>query len=326
MFKGLKKAIARIPQQIRADASEPDPETRTLITEFEHFHNGLSKIKEDLELFKKSVSSYLSHQLETTKALLAVQDSESILFQALKSYECNLEPLNSKFTAEVIDAKCYNPITQLETMFKSISKACVKRNHKIIDYDRFKSEVTRLEAIQERSASEDQKLRDNNASFAVAKIEFDKINSLLKLELPVVLSMRNKLIEPLFLTLYEYQARLFNELYKSLDSIRHLPVLPKEPLLSFEKQKSHLDALMDKFTLAKAFNSAPLGSVPTPSYASIDNSEYLNALFDFEAIDKNELSFSQGQKIKILEKPDGEWWKGEVNGKQGFFPKNYVQS
>eukprot|EP01104_Vermistella_antarctica_P018073 TRINITY_DN6583_c0_g1_i1.p1 TRINITY_DN6583_c0_g1~~TRINITY_DN6583_c0_g1_i1.p1 ORF type:complete len:1214 (+),score=376.93 TRINITY_DN6583_c0_g1_i1:263-3904(+) len=49
------------------------------------------------------------------------------------------------------------------------------------------------------------------------------------------------------------------------------------------------------------------------------------ALYDFDAENPDELDFKEGSIIVILDKADQDWWKGALNGKQGIFPKTYVQ-
>jgi len=48
------------------------------------------------------------------------------------------------------------------------------------------------------------------------------------------------------------------------------------------------------------------------------------ALYPFEAEDATELPFAYGDII-IIHKAEGEWWEGEVNGRRGLFPSNYVE-
>ncbi|XP_057698653.1 proto-oncogene vav-like isoform X2 [Corythoichthys intestinalis] len=49
------------------------------------------------------------------------------------------------------------------------------------------------------------------------------------------------------------------------------------------------------------------------------------ARYDFSARDRSELSLREGDTIRILSrKGHSGWWKGEVYGKVGFFPANYV--
>uniref|UniRef100_A0A3P9P2G0 Intersectin 2b n=1 Tax=Poecilia reticulata TaxID=8081 RepID=A0A3P9P2G0_POERE len=49
------------------------------------------------------------------------------------------------------------------------------------------------------------------------------------------------------------------------------------------------------------------------------------AIYDYTAANQDELSFSKGQLINVLDKSNPDWWKGEVNGVTGLFPFNYVQ-
>uniref|UniRef100_A0A3B5L4C1 Osteoclast-stimulating factor 1 n=1 Tax=Xiphophorus couchianus TaxID=32473 RepID=A0A3B5L4C1_9TELE len=49
------------------------------------------------------------------------------------------------------------------------------------------------------------------------------------------------------------------------------------------------------------------------------------ARYDFSARDRTELSLREGDTIKILKKGQTGWWKGEVYGRVGLFPSNYVE-
>ncbi|XP_021563895.1 SH3 domain-containing protein 19 [Carlito syrichta] len=49
------------------------------------------------------------------------------------------------------------------------------------------------------------------------------------------------------------------------------------------------------------------------------------ALYDFHGENEDELSFKAGEVITELETVDDEWMSGELMGKSGIFPKNYVQ-
>eukprot|EP01097_Dermamoeba_algensis_P012068 TRINITY_DN966_c0_g1_i1.p1 TRINITY_DN966_c0_g1~~TRINITY_DN966_c0_g1_i1.p1 ORF type:complete len:1106 (+),score=323.31 TRINITY_DN966_c0_g1_i1:51-3368(+) len=49
------------------------------------------------------------------------------------------------------------------------------------------------------------------------------------------------------------------------------------------------------------------------------------AQFDYDAGTPDELSFREGDVIFILQKDPGGWWEGELNGRKGWIPANYVQ-
>uniref|UniRef100_A0A452V2K2 Intersectin 1 n=1 Tax=Ursus maritimus TaxID=29073 RepID=A0A452V2K2_URSMA len=48
-------------------------------------------------------------------------------------------------------------------------------------------------------------------------------------------------------------------------------------------------------------------------------------VYDYSAQNDDELAFSKGQIINVLNKDDPDWWRGEVNGQVGLFPSNYVK-
>ncbi|XP_060897055.1 intersectin-2b [Labrus mixtus] len=49
------------------------------------------------------------------------------------------------------------------------------------------------------------------------------------------------------------------------------------------------------------------------------------AIYDYAAANGDEMSFSKGQLINVLDKNNPDWWKGEINGTTGLFPTNYVK-
>ncbi|KAM4633515.1 intersectin-2a isoform 2-T2 [Polymixia lowei] len=49
------------------------------------------------------------------------------------------------------------------------------------------------------------------------------------------------------------------------------------------------------------------------------------AMYDYTAANQDELSFSKGQLINVLDKTNPDWWKGEANGVTGLLPTNYIK-
>ncbi|KAF9560926.1 hypothetical protein BGW38_009028 [Lunasporangiospora selenospora] len=54
-------------------------------------------------------------------------------------------------------------------------------------------------------------------------------------------------------------------------------------------------------------------------------SEQLEALYDFESDDATNLSFKKDDMIHVLAQLESGWWAGHCDGRQGWFPSNYVQ-
>ncbi|XP_057678427.1 intersectin-2 isoform X2 [Corythoichthys intestinalis] len=49
------------------------------------------------------------------------------------------------------------------------------------------------------------------------------------------------------------------------------------------------------------------------------------AMYNYTAANPDELSFSKGQLINVLDKTNPDWWKGEADGATGLLPTNYVK-
>ncbi|KAM7367590.1 hypothetical protein PAMP_013876 [Pampus punctatissimus] len=80
----------------------------------------------------------------------------------------------------------------------------------------------------------------------------------------------------------------------------------------------------------------PIPSLPSaakPAHSNMTDGEskskakeYCKVTFGFEATNEDELTLKEGDIIHILTKDTGEpgWWRGEVGGKEGVFPDNFV--
>lgn len=51
----------------------------------------------------------------------------------------------------------------------------------------------------------------------------------------------------------------------------------------------------------------------------------MRALYDFEPTEAGELGFQKDDIIEVLATSYQDWWKGELYGRQGIFPVNYVE-
>ncbi|KAH3680423.1 hypothetical protein WICMUC_000354 [Wickerhamomyces mucosus] len=61
------------------------------------------------------------------------------------------------------------------------------------------------------------------------------------------------------------------------------------------------------------------------SQPTSQNSEYCEAIYDYNAQQSEDISLRKGDKITVIAKLSQDWWKGEANGKVGMFPSNYVK-
>ena len=51
----------------------------------------------------------------------------------------------------------------------------------------------------------------------------------------------------------------------------------------------------------------------------------VRALYDYDAQDAEELSLAAGDLLDLLQEEASGWWVGQLRGKKGLFPYNYVE-
>lgn len=73
-----------------------------------------------------------------------------------------------------------------------------------------------------------------------------------------------------------------------------------------------------------AHNAPAPSTAPLPSAASPVQISRVRALHTFEPTEQGELGFEKGDVIKVVDRGYKDWWRGQLRGKTGIFPVNYV--
>ena len=55
------------------------------------------------------------------------------------------------------------------------------------------------------------------------------------------------------------------------------------------------------------------------------NVKLMKAIFNYQAQEEDELSFSTGDHLYILDQTDTDWWKARRKGVEGLVPSNHVE-
>lgn len=66
---------------------------------------------------------------------------------------------------------------------------------------------------------------------------------------------------------------------------------------------------------------------PPPKKIGSYQHEYVTAMYDFDSHTAGDLSFREGDRIRVIKKTESsqDWWQGEIGGVKGSFPANYCK-
>jgi len=84
--------------------------------------------------------------------------------------------------------------------------------------------------------------------------------------------------------------------------------------------------IRESIAISTGARPVPGGGRPKPKPRMAKQSlPKVKALYDYKARDVDELSFVVNDVLELVKEDDSGWWTGRINGKEGFFPNNYVE-
>ncbi|XP_067848753.1 SH3 domain-containing kinase-binding protein 1 isoform X2 [Heptranchias perlo] len=108
------------------------------------------------------------------------------------------------------------------------------------------------------------------------------------------------------------------------DIFKDKPIKLRPRSMEIELDNSNIDKPSGRKLPSAVSSQEPIKSEP-------DNrpkgKEYCKVLFPYEAQNEDELTIREGDIVIIINKEcaDAGWWEGEINGKRGVFPDNFVK-
>ncbi|CEG63229.1 hypothetical protein RMATCC62417_00406 [Rhizopus microsporus] len=170
--------------------------------------------------------------------------------------------------------------------------------------------------------------------------------------------VRVRILELIQMCSFEFRADstlgLMNEVYHSLRAEGVPFPSPQKPKKEFtqselDKQKEEEELqLALALSLSESENNKRAGfkssttattTTTTTTTSTTNNTQSTNtnkndnqpqisrvrALYDFQPTEQGELGFEKGDIIRVIESVYRDWWKGELRGRTGIFPVNYVE-
>ncbi|KAI9247642.1 hypothetical protein BY458DRAFT_527114 [Sporodiniella umbellata] len=158
--------------------------------------------------------------------------------------------------------------------------------------------------------------------------------------------VRVRILELVQMCSFEFRADstlgLMNEVYNSLRAEGIVFPSPQKPKKEFTQSELDKQKEEEEFQLALALSlsesenkkaSFKASSTTNSNNISSDDKKQsgesqisrVRALYDFQPTEQGELGFEKGDIIRVIESVYRDWWKGELRGRTGIFPVNYVE-
>ncbi|KAJ3059699.1 hypothetical protein HK102_009865, partial [Quaeritorhiza haematococci] len=279
-WKGFSKAVARLPQVLAAKAGYAeetvDPEFNDLHDRFTSLEKEAKKLNEDARKFKDNLSMMLAHQasfggtlrdvyapVEGRSSMEAGEDEpKEVKISATASPALRKADAFAQLTntvreqllpeLEVIERRIIVPITEFLTMVEQVKRLIIKRSHKLLDYDRHRESVKKLKERTDREVKDEKRLGQLETALDQATREYNNVNNILKQQLPVLFTLRGRLIDPCFRTLFWYQLKVYQTLYASFVEMANQNVeLRGDALVGFEQRHAQGVEMLRQITLIK---------------------------------------------------------------------------
>ncbi|KAF9929919.1 hypothetical protein FBU30_001078, partial [Linnemannia zychae] len=299
--KGLTKAVSRLPHTLGTKTGIRDATTDH---EFKEMNNNFTASEKSTTLllaevckYRDSVTSLLNHQAEFGIILAEIYDPslgvpngevtprrvqtapESV--QAVDDFQAVMREIRDLLLPEVdkLEATVVRPLTEMQTLMKMIRKTITKRDHKLVDYDRYRISLKKLQDKKDRKLSDEKEIFKLESLLEVATADYEGLNSLLKEELPGYFWLRTQLMEPIFHSFYYLQLRIYNILLDRIDPLAKSGYydLTMDVLQGYEARKNDINPTLEsveiitKRAVASSYTSkysrpahdtSPTGSAP----------------------------------------------------------------
>jgi hypothetical protein len=109
-------------------------------------------------------------------------------------------------------------------------------------------------------------------------------------------------------------------------AIFHSPAGPTGGYFSRGRQPTNISSALPPGGFSVAGKKKP--PPPPPKRIQSGNPDiWVTAMYGFAGQETGDLSFSEGDRIKVIKKTDSkdDWWDGELKGHRGKFPANYCE-
>ncbi|KAH7921962.1 BAR-domain-containing protein [Leucogyrophana mollusca] len=236
-MKGLGKVIKRTPHLVTSKVGfakkSTDPEFDDYNRHFAELEKATEKLLKDTKAFSEAVVglftascgfanhfNFIFSPLSSELNLGGKHPEAAATIANTPTFATQMDELRSAISPELelIESRVMGPVKEFQGVLKVIRKTITKRDHKLVDYDRFNNSLTKLRDKKEKSLSDEKNLFKLEQDFEVATNEYDYINNSLKTELPRFMQLATQFIDPLFHSFFYMQLNIYYLFLEKLNS------------------------------------------------------------------------------------------------------------
>ncbi|KAG0232754.1 hypothetical protein BGW42_007914 [Actinomortierella wolfii] len=240
-WKGFTKAVSRLPHTLSTKTGfrdeTKDPEFQELANKFAACEAATASLVTDVAKFRDSVTAMLNHEAEFGIILAEIYDpalgapagdvtprrtqTAPEAVKAVDDFQAVMREIRDLLLPEVdkLDSTVVAPLNEMQNLMKMVRKTITKRDHKLIDYDRYRISLKKLQDKKERTLSDEKQIYKLESQLEVATADYQGLNGLLIEELPGFFYYRTQLIEPIFYAFYYLQLRVYTILLDRIEPL-----------------------------------------------------------------------------------------------------------
>ncbi|KAI8584386.1 hypothetical protein K450DRAFT_219612 [Umbelopsis ramanniana AG] len=239
-WKGLQKAVSRLPHQIMSKKGDVtrDPEYMELEKQFKLLSQNAQRLQTDAETYRDGVAAMLNHQASFSEYLSILyqpldaeledgvvrrrnNQTSAKAVQAVQDYATIMSYSRDEIMPclDVIDAHIVSRLIEFREILKTVDKTMIKRNHKMLDYDRFRTNLAKLKGKAEKTISEEKQIYKLESQLDIATQDYEYLNGIIKEELPRIIQLRTSLVDPMFQEFYFLQCQIYGMLLARMQEV-----------------------------------------------------------------------------------------------------------
>jgi len=336
-FKSIGTNVARAKQVALSKVGQAettvDQQFSQAEAQFKEQHAKIKKLYKVLQKYQKSLFEVGNIQNGVSATMVEQYKNTDPLFAHAKALKEQVSPEIEQFRMQLekfYADNFYAPIDRYLQQYKALEERINERNRRLVDMDRYNSEVKSLTAKPNTVPTQLQVARDKAES---KRIEYESLNAEIISDIQKLIADRSRFFDALFANLIkgqvDYLAQTSNVLgnfnarlsHVNKSATKEFVNVITDPAVSAVRDLP-ADMLLTQQQTTHQPPPVARAAPPVPAHASAQ--PVATALYPFQGQDASELTFQAGEKIVVLRQM-GDWWEGELRGRRGLFPSNYVK-